>query len=167
MVLSNPVLLAALIFYEHPTAGFELRMYSTHPYIIISGRKVWRNIPEVFQAHKMIRDSGTPNFLGLCIPVKTNLKVSSWRAHLCDYFDKQLCDLIEFGFPLDFDRSRHLESTFVNHASEHAFLNILTNTCKRKYSLKPYWDLLITLLLISIFPPSWLGRNPDPTLVVL
>ena len=69
----------------------------------------------------MIRDSGIPNFLGLCIPVKTNLKISSWRAHLCDYFDKQLCDLIEFGFPLDFDRSRQFESTLVNHVSARNF----------------------------------------------
>ena len=69
----------------------------------------------------MIRKCGIPNFLGLRIPVKTNLKISSWRAHLCDYFDKQLCDLIEFGFPLDFDRSRHLASTLVNHASAKNF----------------------------------------------
>ena len=34
-----------------------------------------------------------------------------------DYFDQQLPDLIEFGFPLDFDRSRDLQSTLVNHAS--------------------------------------------------
>ena len=78
-------------------------------------------MPEVLQAHRLIRDSGLPNFLGLRIPVKTNLKIASWRAHLCDYFDKQLCDLIEFGFPLDFDRSRLLESTLVNHASARNF----------------------------------------------
>ena len=54
--------------------------------------------------------------LGLRIPVKTKLKVSSWRKHLCDYFDKQLVDLIEFGFPLDFGRTRKLECTFTNRA---------------------------------------------------
>ena len=32
-------------------------------------QKVWQNIPEVLQAHRMIRDSGIPIFLGLCIPV--------------------------------------------------------------------------------------------------
>ena len=69
----------------------------------------------------MIRHSGIPNFLGLRIPVKTNLKVSSWREHLCDYFDKQLVDLIEFDFPLDFDRTMQLESTFVNHTSAKKF----------------------------------------------
>ena len=32
-------------------------------------------------------------------------------------FDQQLVDLIEYGFPLDFDRTRKLESTLQNHAS--------------------------------------------------
>ena len=36
---------------------------------------------------------------------------------MADYVDQQLPDLIEFGFPLDFDRSRDLQSTLVNHAS--------------------------------------------------
>ena len=36
---------------------------------------------------------------------------------MVDYFDQQLPDLIEFRFPLDFDRTRELQSTFVNHAS--------------------------------------------------
>ena len=79
--------------------------------------QVWESVPDVLTAHKLIRDSGLPNFLGLRIPVETNLNVSSWRKHLVDYFDQQLPDLIEFGFPLDFDRTRDLQSTLVNHAS--------------------------------------------------
>ena len=77
----------------------------------------WHAIPDILTAHKLIRQSGLPNFLGLRIPVRTNLNVNSWRHHLVDYFDQQLPDLIEFGFPLDFDRSRDLQSTLVNHAS--------------------------------------------------
>ena len=60
---------------------------------------------------------GIPKFLGLCIPVKTNLNIASWRNHLVDYFDQQLPDLTEFGLPLEFDRARDLQSTLVNHAS--------------------------------------------------
>ena len=77
----------------------------------------WHDIPDILTAHKLIGQSGLPNFWGLRIPVRTNLNVNSWRHHLVDYFDQQLPDLIEFGFPLDFDRSRHLQSTLVNHAS--------------------------------------------------
>ena len=34
-----------------------------------------------------------------------------------DYWDKQLVDLLEFGFPLDFNRSFKLQSNEENHAS--------------------------------------------------
>ena len=56
----------------------------------------WHAIPDILTAHKLIRQSGLPNFLGLRIPVRTNLNVNSWRHHLVDYFDQQLPDLIEF-----------------------------------------------------------------------
>ena len=44
----------------------------------------------------------------LCIPLQTNLNVTSRRKHLVNYFNQQLPDLIEFGLPR--------ESTLVNHA---------------------------------------------------
>ena len=53
----------------------------------------------------MLRDTGVPNFWGLRIPVKTQLKVDNWRTHLSDYFDQQLPDVSEFGFFLDFNRN--------------------------------------------------------------
>ena len=77
----------------------------------------WDTIPDVFQAHRLIKYSGVPNFLGMRIPVPTNLNVSNWRKHLADCFDQQLPDLIQFGFPLDFDRNTQLCSTVRNHAS--------------------------------------------------
>ena len=86
-------------------------------YVYKGQTKVWDLVPDILIAHKVIRDSGLPNFLGLRIPVKTNLNVSSWRKHLVDYFVQQLPDLIEFGFPLDFDRNKDLQSMLVNHAS--------------------------------------------------
>ena len=46
-----------------------------------------------------------------------NLNVPAWRKYLCNYFHQQLVDLIEYGFPLDFDRTRKLESTLQSHAS--------------------------------------------------
>ena len=42
--------------------------------------------------------------MGIRIPVKTPLNIATCRFYLCDYFDQQLLDLIEFSFPLDFDR---------------------------------------------------------------
>ena len=39
------------------------------------------------------------------IPVKSKLIVSRWRELLVDYHDSSICDLLEFGFPLDVDKS--------------------------------------------------------------
>ena len=79
--------------------------------------KIWNVITDLFAAHNLIKASRLPNFLGLRIPVDTNLNVPAWRKYLCNYFDQQLVDLIEYGFPLDFDRTRKLVSTLQNHAS--------------------------------------------------
>ena len=38
-----------------------------------------------------------------------------------DYFDQQLPDLIEFGFPLDFDRAGTLGQILDNHTSANGY----------------------------------------------
>ena len=65
----------------------------------------------------MIRDSGCPNFLKCRIPVTSNLKIENWRSYLDNYWDQQVVDLLQYGFPLDFDRQCQLASTEANHAS--------------------------------------------------
>ena len=51
------------------------------------------------------------------IPVQSQMNPKAFRNFLQYYWDKQICDLIQFGFPLDFDRNSKLTSTLVNHAS--------------------------------------------------
>ena len=77
----------------------------------------WDSTPDTIHAHHIIRESGLPNFLGARIPVKSQLKPCRWHYHLKEYWDKQLPDLIQFGFPLDFDRRQPLCSTDKNHTS--------------------------------------------------
>ena len=47
----------------------------------------------------------------------SNFNIVRWKFYLNDYWDKQLVDLLEFGFPLDFDNNTVLTSTEENHAS--------------------------------------------------
>ena len=61
--------------------------------------------------------------MGCRIPVETQLKPGAWRYYLQNYWDHQLPDLIEYRFPIDFDRSRPLISTEVNHASGQEYGN--------------------------------------------
>ena len=78
---------------------------------------LWQNIPDILEAHKIIRNSGVPNFLKSRIPVPTQLNPERWYFHLQDYWDQQLPDLINYGFPLDFDRKFKLQPTYHNHTS--------------------------------------------------
>ena len=56
-------------------------------------------------------------------PDSSVLKIQNWKYYLADYWDKQLVDLLEFGFPLDFDRTFELQSTEEKHAPgrDHAY----------------------------------------------
>ena len=56
---------------------------------------------------EMIEASGLPNFQGCRIPLKnSSLKLAVWRSRLQNYSDKVVCEYLEYGFPLDFDRAR-------------------------------------------------------------
>ena len=77
----------------------------------------WENIPDTLQAHQLIKDTKMPNYMKCRIPVQSGLNIKAWRAYLSKYWDQQLCDLLEFGFPLDFDRNCNLNSTEMNHFS--------------------------------------------------
>ena len=86
--------------------------------MVYTGKEViWGSIPDIVEAHRKIRNSGLPNFMGLRVPVQSQLKISAWRKYLKQYWDHQLLDFIEYGFPLDFNRTVQLTSTETNHHS--------------------------------------------------
>ena len=54
-----------------------------------------------------VHASGKYNFQGCRIPVsKLNMKM--WRKRLSNYSDKIVCDYLEYGFPLDFNKNNRL-----------------------------------------------------------
>ena len=56
-----------------------------------------------------INASGLPNFVMCRIPIPdSSLIISVWREKLQDYHDKVICEFLQFGFPLDFNRSTEL-----------------------------------------------------------
>ena len=67
--------------------------------------------------HTSIRDSGAPNFLKCRIPVQSQLNIGVWKKVLANYWDAQLIHLLEYGFPLDFNRKSPLLSEHKNHSS--------------------------------------------------
>ena len=54
----------------------------------------------LLDAHEKVKQSGKPNFLGCRIKVNNRMNIDYMRSLLKDYKDKDICDLLEFGFPL-------------------------------------------------------------------
>ena len=75
----------------------------------------WDSIPDDLQAYEFIKKTGKPNFLSARIPVRSQLNIDKWREHLTQYWDEQLVDLLQYGFPLDASRDGEFISTEVNH----------------------------------------------------
>ena len=75
------------------------------------------------EMHAMVKASGQQNYLHCRIPVPSQLNIAAWKEMLQDYWDTQLIHLLEFGFPLDFNRNSQLSSDFTNHKSAVEFPN--------------------------------------------
>ena len=81
------------------------------------------DIRDITTVYKPIRDIWVPNVFSLRNLVQTDLNIGSWRRYLSAYFDHQLPDLMEFGSPLVFDRSRQSQSTLINYVSAQIYPN--------------------------------------------
>ena len=75
------------------------------------------------QMHRIVKETNRPNYMEARLPVKSQLKVDAWKRHLQGYWDEQLLQLIEFGFPLDFNRNCPLNHETGNHKSATEFPN--------------------------------------------
>ena len=98
--------------------NFAFGFMPLEPLQLYTGDPVYyQTIPDIISTHFMVKNSGLLNFLKCRVPVTSKLNVDKWHFHLVDYWDEQLPDLLEYGFPIDFDRNSPLISTFVNHTS--------------------------------------------------
>ena len=73
------------------------------------------------EMHKIVKETGKPNFLRVRLPVTSQLNVDRWKILLKDYWDQQLLQLLQFGFPLDFNRCCPLKHEVGNHSSANEF----------------------------------------------
>ena len=76
-----------------------------------------------FTIHEILRSTNKPNFMQARFPVDSQLNVEAWEKHLQGYWDRQLIHLIQFGFPLDYNRSYELIHEQGNHKSVTEFPN--------------------------------------------
>ena len=63
------------------------------------------DIQNKLKIHKMVQDSGKYNYEGCRVRVNDKINVTFMRTMLANYNDLQVCDFLEFGFPLGFEGS--------------------------------------------------------------
>lgn len=73
------------------------------------------------QLHFDVSASGLPNFLGCKQSLPTCLNLSAWRTELTDYSDKEVCDFMEFGWPIGYNSSCFPQTSQRNHPSATAY----------------------------------------------
>ena len=60
---------------------------------------------------------GLYNFAGAKRAVPSGLNIDAWKRYLTEYDDRQVTQMLEYGWPINFDRSKPLCSTLKNHAT--------------------------------------------------
>ena len=81
-----------------------------------------------------INSSGAPNFALCRIPIpNSKLNISAWREKLVGYEDSVVCEFLQFGFPLDFDKKCKLSYTERrNHKGAREFPAFIDKYLKRE-----------------------------------
>ena len=55
---------------------------------------------QFFELYQKVTESGLYNYEGCRIPLKTNLNVPFFRFMLSDYQDREVCEFLDYGFPI-------------------------------------------------------------------
>ena len=98
--------------------GTQFGFIPLTPLKIYTGKKTSnQKVHNIVDLHYKVKASSCPNFLACRIPLQSQLNINNCRKYLVKYWDQQLVDLLDFGFPLDFDREYPLQPTETNHAS--------------------------------------------------
>ena len=76
------------------------------------------NLRHIYDA---VAADGRYNFAGARCRVPSGLNIDAWKRYLTEYEDTRLVHMLEFGWPINYDRSKPLQSTLQNHASATRF----------------------------------------------
>ena len=74
-------------------------------------------VSDPIKLYEEVKKFNLPNYLGARIPVKSQMNIQAWKNLLKGYWDQQLLQCLEFGFPLGFNRQCLLRHDTINHKS--------------------------------------------------
>lgn len=100
----------------------------------------WLPIQDKFISdHEIIFSSNMYNYEGVRIPLDTHLNIEFFKFMLSDYHDRDICALLEFGFPVGYDYKKHIHSascTVQNHKGAIQFSNDIDKYLRKEIEKK-------------------------------
>ena len=72
-------------------------------------------VKDIAELHHLIKQSGVLIFWGARVPVESHRHIIAWKYLLADYWDQQLLQLLESGFPVEFNQECPLQHELKNH----------------------------------------------------
>ena len=109
--------------------------------------------------------AGTPNYMGARIKlVHTNLNMEMWRQHLIGYENSEICQFLEYGFPVGLGNPLpDLVPALTNHGSSYSFYTwidkFLSSGLKNKYVAGPFAEQPFETIHLS--PLMTAEKKPD------
>ena len=96
------------------------------------------SVDEMINLFEVVNASGLPNFQKCRIALpNSNLNMALWRDRLQDYHDKVVCDYLQFGFPLDFDRTKSVsDKERKNHKGALNYPNFINKYLEKETSAR-------------------------------
>ena len=71
----------------------------------------------LIETHTRLQSASGPNAFTLRIPVPSALNIPEWRSRLLNYSDLEMCDFLEFGWPVGYAAADLPVSSHHNHGS--------------------------------------------------
>ena len=81
----------------------------------------WSNFQDFVRTYDAVRAAALPNYLAARIPLHSGLKIKAWRSRLTGYHDKDLLDLMEYGFPANYIADGPPSPTHHNHKEDPSY----------------------------------------------
>ena len=98
---------------------------------------ILNDIPGLINLHNILVKQQDYNFRELRIPIFSKLNIEFWRDELQFYDDKDICDFLQFGFPLSFQHKEGLQlshSKLKNHTGARNFAKDIEKYIKKEIS---------------------------------
>ena len=92
--------------------------------------------------HTRLQSAPGPNAFSLKLPVPSALNIPEWRLRLCNYPDSELCNFLQYGWPVGYVAPHPPVSSHQTHGSaltsHQTIASFLETECRLEATCGPF-----------------------------